>query len=118
MSDEFLSVVDENGSVEEFCGEINSCIRADAGGAIPRTVPRTLSRIAPWWTKECQEAVKERNRMFRMLKGSHNYQCLIEYKKAQALVRRAVRKAKKTYWRNFCNSVGRTTPIERVWNTI
>jgi len=34
------------------------------------------------------------------------------------VVRRAVRKAKKEYWRRFCDSVGRTTPLERIWGMI
>jgi len=38
-----------------------------------------------------------------------------EYKRTQAVVRRSVRKAKKEYWRRFCDSVGRTTPLERIW---
>jgi len=34
------------------------------------------------------------------------------------VVRRAVRKAKKEYWRRFWDSVGRTTPLERIWGMI
>ena len=33
-------------------------------------------------------------------------------------MRRIVRKSKKEYWIKFCNSIGRYTPIERVWGMI
>lgn len=112
FSDEWLSVVEGSMSAEELCRVISSSIVDAAGAAIPKSEPRPLNRIVP---KQCQEAVKERNRTFRKLKKSHNFQCLIEYKSTQALVRRAVRKAKKEYRRRFCDSVVCTTPIERIW---
>ena len=43
---------------------------------------------------------------------------LIEYKRAQGMVRKSIRKAKREYWRKFCDSLGRTTPIEKVWGMI
>jgi len=75
-------------------------------------------RVVPWWSRECKEAIKERNKAFRVLKRTHNFQHLIEYKRAQAMVRQNVRKAKREYWKKFCDSLGRTTPIEKVWGMI
>ena len=31
---------------------------------------------------------------------------LIEYNRAQAVVRRTIRKQKRTFWRQYCNSIG------------
>lgn len=45
-------------------------------------------------------------------------QNLILYKKAQAVVRRTVRQAKRESWRNFCCSIARTTPVGEVWGMI
>ena len=36
----------------------------------------------------------------------------------QALVRRTIREAKKGCWRGFYDSIGRTTPIGRVWGMV
>ena len=41
-------------------------------------------------------------------------QHLIEYKKAQAVVRRTVHQAKRASWRHFCNTIGRTS-VGEVW---
>ena len=45
-------------------------------------------------------------------------QHLIQYKRAQAVVRRMVRQAKRASCRNFCNKIGRTTPVGEVWGMI
>ena len=79
----------------------------------------TMKRKAvPWWTDECSAAVKERNKALKVLKRTHNFQNLIKYKQAQAVVRRTIRKEKRQSWRNFCNKIGRSTPVGEVWGMI
>ena len=51
-----------------------------------------------------------------MLKRSNNYQHLIQYKQAQAVLRRIIRTAKREYWHRFCGNIGRITPV--VWGII
>lgn len=43
---------------------------------------------------------------------------MIQYKKAQVLVRRTKCKAKRACWRNFCDKIGRTTPVGEIWGMI
>lgn len=45
-------------------------------------------------------------------------QNLVKYKKAQAIVRKTIKRAKKSYWRGYCSSIGRTTPLDKVWGVI
>jgi hypothetical protein len=58
------------------------------------------------------------NRASRMLKRSHNYQYLIQYTQAQAVVRTIIRTAKREYWRQFCGNIGRTASVGEVWGRI
>ena len=117
---EMFKEISENGmlcirnyqDVEELCMIVSHTIRYAASEAIPKSKSGTCSKIAPWWTLECKEAIKSRNRAFRTLKKTHDFQNLVEYKRS--LVRRIVRKSKKEYSVKFCNSIGRSTPIERV----
>lgn len=117
-SKELLLRIDDSLDVENLNSEVSYSIICAAEGAIPKSKPKTLTRIVPWWNEKCRQAVKDRNRAFRLLKRTHNFQSLIEYKQQQAVVRRTVRRAKRDYWREFCSSIGRTTPVERVWGTI
>jgi len=118
LSEEWLSCVDGSENIEVLTREIRSSIIAAANATIPKSKPKLLNKIVPWWSRECKEAIKERNKAFRLLKRTHNFQHLIEYKRAQAMVRQNVRKAKREYWKTFCDSLGRTTPIEKVWGMI
>lgn len=43
---------------------------------------------------------------------------LNEYKRAQAVVRRTIRTAKRTCWRQYCNSIWRETKLSEVWGVI
>ncbi len=43
---------------------------------------------------------------------------MVQYKQAQAEVRRTVRQAKRKFWRTYCDSIGNTTPIEEIWGMI
>lgn len=92
--------------MDELNNQITSIIIAAAEKAIPRSKGRSERKLVPWWTEECRQAVRQRNRALRLLKRTHNMQDLIQYKKAQAVVRRTVRQAKRESWRNFCSSVG------------
>ena len=123
---EMFQEISENGMlsikndqvVEDLCRIVSKTIIYAASEAIPKSKPGMRSKIAPWWTLECKEAIKSRNRAFRILKKTHNFPNLVEYKRSQSIVRRIVRKSKKEYWIKFCNSIGRSTPIERVWGMI
>lgn len=34
------------------------------------------------------------------------------------MVRKTIKTAKKEYWRKFCDSIGRSSPVETVWGMI
>lgn len=57
-------------------------------------------------------------RTFKKMKLMHNYQHLVQYKQAQAKVRKVIRTAKRKYWKEFCGSIGRSTQISEVWGMI
>lgn len=75
-------------------------------------------KVVPWWSDEFNKAINARNKAFRKVKGSFSFNDLIEYKKTQAEVRRMIRNAKRNYWKQFCNNIGRETHINQVWGMI
>ena len=40
------------------------------------------------------------------------------YKQMQARVRKIIREAKRKYWRQYCDTIGKSTPIDEVWGMI
>ncbi|KAL2082812.1 hypothetical protein ACEWY4_022630 [Coilia grayii] len=115
VSDALLFSVD--GDVEDFSAGYTAIVGA-ATAAIPKTKLVSLGRIVPWWNNKCRMAVKARNKAFRVLKRTHNFQNLVLFKKAQADVRRTIKQAKKECWRRFCDSIGQDTPVGKIWSMI
>uniref|UniRef100_A0A671TUX8 Reverse transcriptase domain-containing protein n=1 Tax=Sparus aurata TaxID=8175 RepID=A0A671TUX8_SPAAU len=89
-----------------------------AMASIPKSSGKLVRKAVSRWNAKCEEAVRERNRAFRRLKRTHNFQHLIDYKQAQAVVRRSIRQRKRTYWRDYCSSIGSTININDVWGMI
>ncbi|KAK7877307.1 hypothetical protein WMY93_031957 [Mugilogobius chulae] len=91
-------------------------------GAAQRSIPMSKNKhdrvLVPWWTDECRQAIKTRNRAFRLLNRTLSMQNLIQYRRAQAVVRRTIKQAKKASWRGFCSKIGRTTPVGQVWGMV
>jgi len=118
LSDDYMIRVEVSGSIDEVNNQITTAIIMAAEEAIPKGRNRGNRKLVPWWNEECYQAVRDRNKAFRLLKRTHTMNQLIQYKKAQAVVRRTIRQAKKTSWRNFCDEIGRTTPVGEVWSMI
>lgn len=68
--------------------------------AIPESKGKIKRKAVLWWNK-CKTAVRNRNKAFKLMKRTHNCQHMIQYKQAQSVVRRTIRQAKQTYWREF-----------------
>jgi hypothetical protein len=118
--EEGLSMMEgmESNCIDETNKRISVIIKGAAEKYIPKSKGSRRSKMVPWWNEECNEAIKIKRKMFRKLKSTHNFQNLVNYKAAQAVVRRVVRKAKRDFWRSFCNEIGRSTPVEDIWNMI
>lgn len=74
--------------------------------------------LVPWWTLDCTTAIKDGNKAFKKLKRTNNYIDLIEYKIKLAIGMRNIKMAKREYWREYCDLLGKGTPLEKVWSTI
>lgn len=112
------SEIDLNQDIDKTDVKFREVVLRAAKLSIPRSKGKMNRKAVPWWTEECSKIIKERNRAFKRLKRTHNFQRLMEYKKAQAQVRKVVKKAKRNIWREYCSSIGRTTPLGDVWGMI
>lgn len=114
-SEKYLSQVDNYIDIELLSNEVKQGILLAATDTIPRSKGIKRRKSVPWWNDNCKTAVKNRNKAFKLLKRTHNFQHMIQYKQAQAVVRRTIRQAKRIYWREFCSLIGSTTQIGEVW---
>lgn len=56
-----------------------------------------VKKCIPWWNEECSLVIRKRNKV--LIRRNHNFEALIQYKKAQAQVRKTIKAVKKTCWR-------------------
>ena len=109
-----LDRVNDNMEVEMMDRDIKQGIISAANRYIPKSSGRKKNKLVPWWDEKCKQAIKSRNKAFKLVKRYHNFQNLIQYKQAQAMVRKTIRQAKRSYWRKFCGSIGSKTKIGEV----
>lgn len=104
--------------VKEMNENVVTAIIEAAEETIPKKAGSKLKKCVPWWDESCNTVIKKRNKMSKQLKIHHTLETLINYKRAQAVVRKTIRSAKRVYWRQFCNTIGRETQLPDIWRTI
>ena len=113
-----MAEIDIKEGVDQLNMSVGRVMIEAAERSIKRKEGKNKKRMVPWWNKECGEAIKARNKAFRGLKRNHSFENLMEYKRSQANVRKSIKSARRTCWRNFCNSVGRETEVGQIWGMI
>lgn len=81
-------------------------LRTTAEEIIGKKKTTSSRKAVPWWNEDCSKTVRERNKVMKKASKSLLFIDYIIFKRAQAKVRREVRMAKRTFWREYCNSIG------------
>ena len=93
-----------------------------ARASIPSTSRSMSSKCVPWWNATCTSALRVKRarwKSFRRQKGTPSEdQAFLLFKRANAFLRRTVRRAKKDSWRTYVSTINTETPIPRVWSRI
>lgn len=106
-------------NVDEFNERVVTAVIKSANESIPKSSGCRSKKNMPWWDEDCRQAIKVRNRAFRLLKKHHTMELLlVQYKRSQAVVRRTVRAAKRACWRQYCNEIGREVRLSDIWGMI
>ena len=85
--------------IPEFNNALVNEIILSAEETIPKSKGHRKCKNVPCWNDECSKAVKTRNKVFRHVKKYHSQDTLLEYKRAQAVVRRTIKRQKRNFWR-------------------
>lgn len=100
-----------------FCDILNSLKH----NCIPKIVshyPYKMKTPAPWWDKECADAVNNSRSALRNYRSNPTIPNYIEYKKVDALKKKLLSQKKKDSWRSLCEAFNRYTPVSMIWNHI
>ena len=89
-----------------------------ADECIPKTSSQPRRTPVPWWTKECGDAIRARERAYKMFDRNSTIENLITFRKARAFARRTLKEAKAVSWRKYVSSLNLFTPITQVWTRL
>ena len=98
-------------STEDF----TTMLLNSADGCVPKTSGQPRRTPVPWWTKECGDAIRARERACKKFDRRSTTENLIAFKKARAFARRTIKEAKAVSWRTYVNSLNRFTSMTEVW---
>ena len=101
-------------SAEHF----TTMILDSAERCIPKTSCRPRRTPVPWWTKDCRDAIRARERAYRKFDRNSSIENLIAFRKARAFARRTINEAKAVSWRDYVSSLNRFTPMTQVWTRL
>lgn len=107
-------------SPNEACDKLEEALTLAADVSIPKTKQKPNPKYNKfWWTPECGEALKNKNKALNRYKNNKgNIELWIEYKRRKAIFRYYMKLAKKEAWLSFVNSLSNETPSQEVWNKI
>lgn len=63
LCDDFLSDL-KDGSIDEWNNNLSGIISAAATSAIPKKGNGLQKKLVPWWSEECDEVIRKRNKAF------------------------------------------------------
>ncbi len=116
-SDKYMNQIEYNCDIEILENKVRQAIITAVLESVPKSQGKIKRKEVPWWDDECKKAVRNHNKAFKVMKRTHHFLHMIQYKYAQP-IRKPIRQAKRMYWRNYCSSIGNTTPIGEVWTMI
>ena len=105
-------------SVQEALNHLTSRIHLAAQAAIPRSTGRYRRPPVPWWSQECQQAVRARKAALRQLKRRPSDANFVHYKRTRANARRVLKEARRMSWRHYVSSINSGSPLSLVWDKV
>ena len=102
-------------NIDETTDKLSETIISAAKAAIKKSKPGKKV-TTPWWNHECAKATRLKRAALLKMRRSLRMQDVIDYKHKRASARKILLEAKKTYCRQFCESLTEADNMTKVWN--
>lgn len=109
-----------NYSIESYNQFVSNVkVAAHLASPTPRSINKKEVRASPiWWDSNCTEAIRLRKSKFVKYSKHINFENFMEYKKADAEVKKLLKYKKRSKWKIFCSSINKNTPNNEVWKQL
>ena len=91
-----------------------------AESSIPVRQPTAnpLRKSVPFWTDECTDAVRRRNKAKNKMKRTRDLDDRQTYYRLRGVAQHTMKEAERQYWREYCSTLDHTSKMSQVWGTI
>ena len=113
----YQKMTDGSADIDEKVETLTSCITEAAEKTYPLSKPRKRPP-APWWNEDIASAIKDKRKARKRWKCKNTLENRLCFKKHQAVVKRMIKNAKRSSWREFVSSINRDTPSNIIWQRI
>lgn len=117
---ENINIDFENNSLEKNNETFIHELQKISAETIPKTKPNPNKEFkhVPWWTKECTEAVKNKNKAFYKYRKYKTNDLKEIYKTERANCKAILENTKKNKWQEFISTLNHKTDSKTLWNKI
>ena len=106
-------------SPTQACGAVADALKAAALGAIPQATAVPKRRACVWWTRQCSDARRAKNKaLTRYRHHLGNIELWVAFKRARALFRRTIAEARATSWNDFLSSITGRVSSRVLWGKV
>lgn len=105
-------------NIDEATSALTTVIIDAATVSIPKTSSRFPKYPKPWWSPECTEAKKNKNKYWGKFKRYPTSEWLIALKRSKAELRRIIRSQKKNSWCKYTSEVTQDTSTKEIWDKV
>lgn len=104
--------------IDTIVKQFTSIITEAAHKSIGKTIIHPKKTPVPWWSKDCNNAIKNYKKALNRYKKTKTIPDHINLKKAKALSRRIIKHQKAESWKKLINDLTPNTPIKEAWKKI
>ncbi|KAE9521635.1 hypothetical protein AGLY_017931 [Aphis glycines] len=104
--------------IDTIVKQFTSIITEAAHKSIGKTITHPKKTPVPWWSKECNNAIKNYKKALNRYKKTKTIPDHINFKKAKALSRRIIKHQNIESWKKLINDLTPNTPIKEAWKKI
>ena len=109
---------DEFASIDEAVEFLNTSLYSAALQSIPRTTGHFQRKPLPWWNIDCHRAHRTMRASYTRYRGHKCDHYLVQFRKARAVFRSTIKKARRISWSSFLSTINSKTPLTIVWKKI
>ena len=114
-----LPVIEQGTNLQENCEIFSTCLTTASHKVFSRSKETVNVKYSkPWWNDKCAELIKLRRAAKNRLKNHPTLDNLIALRRAEALVKRETKLAKKESFLTFCSEINSQTPVGKMWRRI